>query len=272
MPGETTAPEMTEEDAAFDAGFDAPAQTETPAATVTDTPATEQATEPAPEPKYVQITEDDWNAVRKNAEGVEALRQEQAQKFDKAFGHVGSLKQAVDGLSKRGVVDISPDDFAELREEYGSEIAEKIALGLKRANERAIPKPPEPQQQVAAPAVDDRLAKIQADLINSRLDEVVDGDWQAEVRTPAFNEWMKKQPADVQSLGASESVRDAARMLRLWTASKTATPAATPSAPAAPVKPSARQRVMAAAVNPRGAGVKAPASNEIDPFDEGFNS
>lgn len=268
MTVEATAVDTTDEDAAFDAGFDAPAtQTETPAEPEAQTPAAETPT-PTPEPKYVQITEEDWAATRQRLESVDTLRQELEQRTSKAFGQYGSLKQAVDALGKRGPVEFSADDFAELKEEYGTEIAEKLVLGFKRASERAAPKVVEQPQNVL-PAIDEKLAKVQEDLINSRLDEVVDGDWTAEVRTPAFKEWMQKQPGDVQSLAASDNVRDAARLLRLWKTNKTTPP---PAAPPAQSKPPARQRLMAAAVNPRGAGAKAPASNEPDPFDEGFNT
>lgn len=283
MAGETTATESTVEDDGFDAGFaSVGTQTETPEQTTEQQPAAEPAAaaeQPetqAAEPKYVQITEEEWNQVRQSAGAVEALRRDHEQRFDKAFGTVGGLKQIVDGLAKRGVVELSEDDFTELKEEYGEDIAKSIVAGMKRGYQRAAPPAEETRQPAAIqPAqADDIVRKTQSDLIDSRLDEVVDGDWHAEVRTPAFQEWMGKQADDVKSLAASTSVRDAARLLRLWVGTKTAAaPASAPAAaPQAPAKAPARQRVMAAAVNPRGAGARAPASPERDPFDEGFAS
>lgn len=270
--------EVVEDDAGFDEGFDSVGeQTETPAGK-TESSATEAAAPaeptPPPAPKYVQITEDEWQDVKRRALEVDNIRQESARNFDKAFGQYGSLKQATEALAKRGPLQIEVEDFAELKAEYGEEIATHLVEGLKRSFGRA-PQPVQEQPQQARPAVEEALARAQAQLVDSRLDEVVDGDWRQEVRTPEFQQWMKQQPADVQQLGASDSVRDASRMLRLWVKAKSApAPASAPAAPQQQAQPKTtpRQKAIAAAVNPRGGGARASASNEPDPFDEGFNS
>jgi hypothetical protein len=46
--------------------------------------------------------------------------------------------------------------------------------------------------------------------------------WRQQVNTPAFDTWLKAQPADVQALAESDDLGDAASMLRryrhIWSA------------------------------------------------------
>lgn len=274
MAGEAT--EVVADDAGFDDGFASVGeQTATPASQQDQAPeqTAEAETTAAPEPEFVKVTKSEWDDVKRRVQEVDTFRQEARRDIDRAFGQYGSLKQATEALAKRGPIQIEAEDFQELKETYGEEIANDLVAGLRRSIAR-VPQPvAEPLTQAPAqPARDDGAIQLQAQLVNSRLDEVVDGDWQAEVRTPEFQGWKEKQPPEVKALADSSDVRDASRLLRLWVKSKTAAPTAAAAPKAQDKAAPARQRVMAAAVNPRGGGARASASNEPDPFDEGFNS
>lgn len=108
---------------------------------------------------------------------------------------------------------------------------------------------------------------IRTEIIHTALEAVRPG-WTDEVTTPEFQEWTAKQPADVQALTQSDKVSDVIKMLKLFDASKQAA-----AAPAAP-KPdtSAREKRIAAAVNPRGTGGHAPSRSDLDEFTAGYGS
>jgi hypothetical protein len=98
-------------------------------------------------------------------------------------------------------------------------------------------------------------------MIDATLDEIVDGDWTEVVRTPAYEQFAKAGGDAVKTLEASSSLRDAAKLMRMFQASKSTS-----------TKPiSTRQQQLTAAITPRGAGghSQAPAGN---PFAEGFKT
>ena len=120
----------------------------------------------------------------------------------------------------------------------------------------------------------DEIAKIANDLNgkvdNSRkesIDAVLDGvleDWDQEVKKPEFSTWMQSQSESVQALGASDNIRDAAKMLRMYAAHQTK--ASTP-----PPNVSARQKRIEAAVTPRGSGGFSQSKSDADEFEAGYN-
>jgi len=259
----------SEANAAFDAGFSneqetvapppAPQEEAKPQEPVADAPA------PEPAPEFVQLTKAEYEQFRAGLSSVDEIKAATQSQFNKAFGTIGGLKQAIDRMTHSGAVELSAEDFAEIEADYGSDLANKLRTSLQRALGKGRPQAdalPEPKQQEAAPEVS-RLDQIQVQLIDSRLDEVVDGDWRKEVSTDNFKKWMEKQPDAVKALAASESVRDATQMLRLYVRDKN-------QPPAPPPKPSQRQRVLQAAVNPASRAAPAAAQQAEDPFDQGF--
>jgi hypothetical protein len=258
MPGENEDLNTTQENTAevvdesgFDDGFNG-TQTETPEV-VPETP------EEKPEPvQYAQITEQQWQEMQAQA----------SQKFDKAFGQLGGMKQVIERLQEQTrsghPVEVTEDDVSDLRDEF-PEIADLTLKALQKVAGKLKGTGDSPDIERI---VTERVSKVQADLIDSRLDEVVDGDWKAEVATPQFQEWLGKQADDVKALSESSSVRDAARMLRIYASAKNQPAAKEP----APEPISARQRQLAAAVNPKSAGAKPSVTSEEDEFDAGFNS
>lgn len=256
-------------DAAFDAGFFDEPETATPPPAQEEDPQPQEpaatAPDPEPEPEFVQLTKAEYEQFRAGLSSVDEIKTMTRKQLDSAFGHIGSLKQAIEKAGQSGPIELSADDFAELEADYGSDLANKLRSTLQKALSKGRPPvdaQPEPKQHEVAPEAT-RLDAIQAQLIDSRLDEVVDGDWRREVNTDTFKQWMAKQPDEVKSLAASDSARDAAAMLRRYMKDKS-------QPPAPPPKPSQRQRVLQAAVNPSSRAVPAAAPQAEDPFDQGF--
>lgn len=65
---------------------------------------------------------------------------------------------------------------------------------------------------------------VRKEIIDSALDAVYPG-WKAEVNTDGFKQWFEGQSDEVKALTNSPSVGDAAKMLRLYEASKQSNPA-----------------------------------------------
>lgn len=110
---------------------------------------------------------------------------------------------------------------------------------------------------------------MQERIIHASLNAVFPG-WVKETQSPPFKAWMDSQPETVKALGASDDVGDAATMLKLYEASKTAKPAPAPQAPHQKDN-SPRKERLAAAIAPRGTGGHASGSSEIDEFESGYN-
>lgn len=67
-------------------------------------------------------------------------------------------------------------------------------------------------------------AAVRAEIIDSALDAVSPG-WKEEVKSDAFGSWIAGQPESVKALTQSDKVGDAAKMLRLYEASRQSSPA-----------------------------------------------
>lgn len=302
--------EDNESDADFDAGFTAAASPGTPrpdavsqdlpgaqtaqpevqaaASTPEATPTTApvQPTEtPAAGPKKVEIDEAELEQLRRRAAQSDSASEQIAamnSKFDKAFGQIGSLKQVVDKLRTETPVgeqvEISEADFKDLADAY-PEIGKLTAQGLNKvlgkfkgtggADPETIDKMVTERLQVAR-------SEISAEVATTITDATLNGilpRWREKVKTPEFDTWMKAQPAEVQALGDSKDLGDAADMLRRFRRHMDR-PAATPApAPTVP-KNNVRQRQIAAAVPVRGDGSASskPASTDDDDFEAGFKA
>lgn len=248
----------------FDAGFAGePAPTETPEPAASPAAPVEEPTEP----EYAQITKTQLQELLSQAASVGEMKTAHQQSLDKAFGQLGGLKQAIDRLQTGGrTVEVTEEDVADLRAEF-PEIADLTLKALQKVIGK-VQAPGGGEQPDVERMVNERVGATRQELIDSRLDEIVDGDWKAEVAAPQFNEWVNTQADDVKALVLSPSLRDAARMLKLYRASKTAAaaPAPAPTAPAV----TTRQRQLEAAVNPRSSRAVAATRTEEDEFDAGF--
>lgn len=267
-------------DADFDSGFaGTPTETpEKPAASSAEgaqaqesTAATEnqaqpgaQPTETPAAPKYVQITETEFVALK-------AL----PQRLDQAFGKIGGVERIMQTLQTQQSrqpsgepLKLSEADFAELKTEY-PELADLHIKGMQRVLERI--NIPGADPQAIDKVVGERTAALRTELVDSRLDEIVDGDWRQEINTPKYKDWISSQPEDVQALGDSDSLRDAATLLRKFRSFRDTPPPAT-AQPTQAATSNVKSRAIAAAVPPRGNQAVSSRPTEDDEFDAGFRS
>lgn len=278
-------------DADFDAGFagaptvtpEKPAagtegekpQAESTAAEPTAQTTEQQPTETPAAPKYVQLTEDQLNELQAKAREVDNLKAV-PQRIDQAFGKLGGIERIIHDLRKQQTgqpqgqpLQLSEADFAELKQQF-PEVAELHLKGMQRVLERI--RIPGADPQAIEKVVSERTAAVRTELVDSRLDEIVDGDWRQEVNSQAFKDWLPKQPAEVQALADSDSLRDAAALMRKFKSFRDA-PAPTPTPQHTPAAtPTVKSRVIAAAVPPRGNQAVSRQPTEDDEFDAGFRS
>lgn len=278
---DNTAIEEAAADADFNAGFApeaAPSPTATPDADEPGAGANpaaqaQAAAAPAEPPKYRQVTEDEWTTLMGKATAIDEIKAGQQSRDDKVFGHIGALKQTIDSLKTAAQtgqpVEILPEDFAELTEQF-PELAEVHLKGLTKVLGRLRPGAAGVPKEEIETQIATRTAEVRSQLIDAQLDAVVDGDWRAEVKSPEFKTWFDAQPSDVQTLQASDSLRDASKLMRLFKVAKSAPPAKAPPPPAPPAPPSGRQRLLSAAAPPRGTGAHAPAPSDDDEFNAAF--
>ncbi len=249
---------------------EAPKSPEPPEATAAPAPA------PAPEPKVVQITEEEWTATKARAAKVDEIEATWSKRFDQTFGKIGGLERKIAEITKATptgeAVQLDEADFAELKEQY-PELTTPMLKGLNKvlgkvkgtggADPEAVDRLVQERVQEFAPA-------LRKEIGDSALNAIVP-DWEDEVKTERFVNWLKGQPDEVKALADSNKYADAAKLLRAYDKSLSAPPppAATPAPTAAPAQPSTRQRQIAAAVNPKGEG-SAPAPKAKSPFQEAF--
>lgn len=267
MSGETTE-QVEAADDAFNAGFTGETKvTGTPPETTPETTAQTPEATPEPEPEFIQITKPQFEEIQQRLAQIDEIRGESKRGLEKAFGHIGSLKQSL--TAHPGSFEISAEDLVDVEKEYGPDLANALKGTLQKVLGKQRPAQEESAKPAAeTPAVPDVISKTRSEMIDSRLDEIVNGDWHKEVASPEFTAWIRAQPADVTALSASDNLRDASRLLRLFVESKKPVPAPAPS----PQKSDQRQRVLQAAVNPRSKAVTPPTSASKDPFDEGFEA
>lgn len=270
-------------DAAFTAGYDGqptetPVEKVEPAKDVKDEPkAGEAAAEPAKEAQPVTL--------ESLLQRIEKFEQGQGKNSDKLFGHIGRLERSyrelqtaqatgqaaaktVDDAPSQSAIKAAaedPQEWATLKSQY----PEWAAATEKMVAARAPSLDVKAFEDKVYAAIDGKTAEMQSRIIDSSLNAVFPG-WRTEVNSDAFKAWMGAQSDEVKALGASDDVGDAARMLKLYDASKTVKPEPSPT----PTKPeiSAREKRLAAAVTPRGTGGHAGGSTDEDEFTAGYNS
>lgn len=291
---EVVAPTAEESAASFAAGF--AEETPPPAAPTTAEPApapeaTPQETKPAPaeepspvqEPEYVQITKGDLARLSAAAEETAGFRQQ----LSKAFGTMGNMQQLLNQLRTQtpagAAVELTDDDFAELKEDFP-----ELAGHTRAAFERILKKVNlTGTGQPATPTVDAEQVRVAAaNVVHAEglkdLDDLHPG-WRGIVGKPddaenPYRKWLATQAPEYQELLRSTySASITARSIDRFKAA-IAKPAAQPAAqrPQTPAAPAAARRDrIQAAVQPRGNGTTPPAPRAPTPaenFAAGFNS
>ena len=264
---------------AFASGFDGDEeQTTTPAPSAKEPepkPEAKPEVKPdeTPAPKLAQITEEQFADLMAKASRFDESRRQ----IDTLSGHIGGMKQVVEGLKAERKT-LTPGQLKRVATEF-PELAEALQADLGEMAGAAV------DPKVIEQIVETRVAATRQEAIDSTLDAIFDGeDWHEQVKSSDYQAWIAKQPVEVKKLAESDSLRDAARHLRLFKAGRqaeqqarqAAEKAAADAAAAAAKKQSGdtRRQRLEAAVPPRGnAGVHSGANNTArDDFSAGWDS
>ena len=258
--------EQTPEQAAqaFAAGFgdDDEKQTPTPAAEVAQP--VEEAKEPEPEaPKFAQITETQFNDLMAKVAQIDDGKRQ----IDTLSGHLGGMKQVVEGLKQQRKA-LSPGQFKRVSAEY-PELAEALQGDL---SELAGGDPVDIEQRVES-AVDARVS-AKAVEFETKLLRFYHRDWDKVVVSQDFNAWKATLPADERiKLDHSNDGEYIADRLTEFKAVKAAKDKTATEAAAKAQTSNSRQKRLEAAVPPRGTGGHSAGSSGVpNDFQAGWDS
>lgn len=263
-------------DSDFDSGFDGNQQTTTPAASEDmDKPAPEAAqpaasAEPEPAPKLAQITEDQFKALMDKAAEVDQIKADSKRQIDTLAGHLGGMKQLVEGLKQqRGQmtpgqlkrVNAEFPEIGKLLEEDLSELTGTPGQGVdpEEIDRRA--------QAIAEKAVAASEVKAETKWIARQHK-----DWVEVVRSQEFINWSQTlSPEQQQQLMGNDGEFIADRITDFKTAKAAKDKAAQEAAAKASASTNRKQR-LEAAVPPKGTGGHATAPPAEDDFEAGFKT
>lgn len=119
----------------FSAGFDdAP----------TERPAVEERAEEVAEadlaPKMAQITEEQYKQLLDRAASIDQIKAQQDKGLSTAFGKIGGIERVLSQIQSGVALDVSEDDFEEMRKDY-PELAAMQVQGLKKVLSKIRPGP-----------------------------------------------------------------------------------------------------------------------------------
>ena len=223
----------------FDSGMQNTQPTATPA--VVDAPAEVVA------PKYVQITEEDFNTFKTNATHISEMRATMEKQFGTAFGKFGQLERTLTELASATPagqsIEVTDDIVDEINEDF-PELGSKVLSAFKKfAQTQKGTGSASVAPEVIAQMVDARTDAIQLEDLTNQYP-----DWRELTGAPDSNseyrQWLAKQPEAYQA--TLNSTRSAGIIARSIAAFKsTAAPAP---------KASARAATIRDAVTPTGSG------------------
>lgn len=231
----------------------------------------------APAPKYVQLTQEQFDSLQAAAAktaGIEA-------QLSKVFGTVGNMKQVVDRLqaaTPAGMsIEIPRDAFAEMEKDF-PELAkhtrdglEKVLKNIKGTGQAtaAAPDPEAVNRLVRDATIGYELeALTDAHPTWREIVGVVDKDGKHDTNN-VFRKWLAKQPVEYQhKINTTNSATIIAKSIDKFL---TATAAPVQPTPKPAPKIAARVDRIRAAIQPRGDGGQ-PASSKTadDDFKSGF--
>ena len=255
--------------AAFNAGFDGGEQTTTPDSATVETGADDAGPSdpPAEQPKFAQITEEQFQTLMKAASDVDQIRQDSKNKIDVLSGHVGGLKQKLEQLQQTrnkltpGQLKRVNAELPELGKLLEEDLGEALTGGSSQFD-------PEEIDRRVQKGVTEKVLPMEKKLLR-----LYHRDWEDVVRSDEFKAWQTTMPADKQAEFLAsidgEYIADVITDYKTFKA-KQATPTPTPT----PVKQDGanRQRLLAAAAQPKGSGGHAGGPTDEDQFIAGFKN
>jgi len=207
--------------------------------------------------------------------GQEAQMQQLTQRLRQAEGHIGGLKSQLtqaaaaaqrvtaaggEAPSAKQIVEAqkSPEAMKRLKEDYpefGSYMEEALNERLAGIEERlrgvstpsTQPQPDPAQRPLTAADMESMREEIRREMQVEMHHE----GWKDTVKQPAFLGWLQRQQPEVQMLAASESPRDAIRLLDLYGEARSTTQQRT-------------QRLNSAAAMPNGRQARGPRQKSLD--------
>lgn len=265
----------------FNAGFtaDVPEPTPTPVTQgIADTPAAEAAAPAVVAPKLAQITEEQYQDLLKRAGAIDEIKSESKKQFDTAFGKLGGMQQLITQLQSSTQagqqIQVTADDFEELKNEGYPDLADMQAAGLNRILAKmkltGTGQPGFGADQ-AGEVFDARMTpqreaikqEIREEFANRALTDMHE-DWNAVVTSPEFNAWTAANKItdkkDRSGTAFADSL-DANFVGKIISDFKGQQKAAT-----------TQKNRLEAAVAPRGSGGHATGPTDDDEFDKGFKS
>jgi hypothetical protein len=271
----------------FNAGFiaDAPEPTPTPAVKDIATPeASALAAAPAaPAPKLAQITEEQYQDLLKRAGMIDEIKADTKKRIDTGFGSIGdkigNMQQLINQLQSSTQtgqqIQVTADDFEELKAEGYPDLADMQAAGLNRILAKmkltGTGQPGAFGADQAGEMFDARMTpqreaikqEIREEFAHNALSNLHD-DWNAVVRSPEFNAWTAAnkitEKKDRTGVAFADSL-DAHFIGKIIGDFKGQRKAA-----------ATQQTRLEAAVAPRGSGGHATGPTDDDEFDKGFKS
>lgn len=271
--------DIADTDDDFAAGFNDDQQqhpTETPGAAEGETkPEGEQGqqAETAPAPKFVQVTEDEWNSLKASAAKVTQIEATLEKSLGTAFGKIGGIERTLKELDGSAKIEVPDDDIKALNDGGFPELAK--ALGQLK-NLRALPGGGGVAADKIEELVQQRLAPAMEQVQNTRIRletrylNTAHPDWQQIDKDPAFSAWTATLPAaEQQALVKASDEWDAEAISKFMTRFKAQRKTGAAPAPSPGASDTRRSR-MQAAVTPRGSG--APAADPDDEFEAGYRA
>ena len=239
------------------------------------------------EPKYVQLTQADFETLKAGAAKASELEGKVNEQFRKAFGTMGSLKQAIDKISNtKGDIDMAAlEDMEKAFPELGEQMRRILVKQGKIENEPGE----SPKQEGMSPESLETLFKQREEKKISEEIAEEHPDWVNTVgafgtQTP-FRVWLSKQGEAYETkINRTRSPRLVIEALDKFEADRVKAPPApskegvnkgTQRQAAPPSQrtpnPQARRDLLREGVNPRGSGVTPPRpKSELDHFTDGF--
>ncbi len=262
-----------QDDAGFIDGFNQamgnePSTVETPPAEP-EAPAPEEAPKEEPVEESIPLTKTEVQSLISRLDELDKLRSSQ----DKAFGHIGALKETIEKLRTAQATgepaEITDEDMKEIAEdfpEFGGKlkgVLQKISGKFRGGGQQAATTfDPTPMREEFASQLTERDQKYE-----KRILRAYHKDWQTVVHSDGFKLWMETQPEDYRTkVGSSwdaEEIADAIDTFKEHNVKKAAS---------ADLKKKKNQR-LEAAVTP--AGVRSPDTTSLsddDAFINGFKA
>lgn len=254
-----------QDEAAFNAGFDDGEQTTTPDTTTVEAGAEPEPTPKEPEPpKLAQITEEQFQSLMKAASDVDEIRRDSKSKIDALSGHIGGLKQKLEQL-QQGRSKMTPGQLKRVNAEF-PELGKLLEEDLGETFTGGSQIDPEEIDKKVQARVAEQVVPLQKTILH-----LYHRDWNEVVTSKDFMDWQKTLPADEEQKFLASN--DGAYIAGVITSfkdfkAKQATPTQTPPKPDG----ANRQRLLAAAAQPKGTGGHATGPTAEDEFMAGFTS